>query len=122
LRQKCEGYRAETTPFRKHGKKAYIVGYFRGCCDKKALLAPGTNLNPLEFLPLIEIVKIDWAAGEPRQLAPPRDLPVTPSRGDVAGRGKGRFVFDPLSQMGGETDGVSTPSKSGVYLMVYIFL
>ncbi|KAH8744659.1 hypothetical protein F5883DRAFT_588952 [Diaporthe sp. PMI_573] len=30
MKQKCSDYGAETTPFRKHGKKAYVTGYLWG--------------------------------------------------------------------------------------------
>ncbi|KAF6783347.1 hypothetical protein CSOJ01_15908, partial [Colletotrichum sojae] len=60
LKKKCEDYRAATTPFRKHGKKAYIVGYFYGFSDKKSVFTTDCVYNPLEFIPFIEIIKIDW--------------------------------------------------------------
>ncbi|KAL0930008.1 uncharacterized protein CTRU02_207520 [Colletotrichum truncatum] len=99
MKKKCEDYRVETTPFRKHGKKAYITGYFHGFCNKNTVFTSDYPYNPLEFVPLIEIIKVDWAAGEPRQTAASRDPFSTPSKGDMTERTKGKFKFDPLAQM-----------------------
>src|SRR5216117_308325 len=33
LRAKCEGYNADTTPFRKEDKKAFVHGYVMGFCN-----------------------------------------------------------------------------------------
>ncbi|KAF6805195.1 hypothetical protein CPLU01_16005 [Colletotrichum plurivorum] len=111
MKQKCEGLRRETTPFRKHGKKAYIIGYFHGFCNKTKVLSSDYAYNPLEFLPLIEIVKIDWAVGEPRGQPQSRDAPVTPSKGTTTGLGKKGFAFDPLAQMAADGRNPTTPSK-----------
>ncbi|GJC89506.1 hypothetical protein ColLi_12344 [Colletotrichum liriopes] len=112
MKKKCEDYRADTTPFRKHGKKAYITGYFHGFCNKNVVFAEGCPYNPPEFVPLIEILKIDWTAGEPRQQPGTRDLLATPSKPETPSRGRGRFIFDPLAQMTADAKGPATPSKS----------
>ncbi|GKT61137.1 hypothetical protein ColTof3_08476 [Colletotrichum tofieldiae] len=112
MKKKCEDYRADTTPFRKHGKKAYITGYFHGFCNKNVVFAEGCPYNPLEFVPLIEILKIDWAAGEPRQQPGTRDLLATPSKPETPSRGRGKFIFDPFAQMTADARDPVTPSKS----------
>ncbi|KAK1521591.1 hypothetical protein CABS01_16521 [Colletotrichum abscissum] len=112
MKKKCEDYHADTTPFRKHGKKAYVTGYLHGFCNKAVVFSESCPYNPLEFVPLIEILKIDWAAGEPRQNPGARDLLATPSKPETPNRGKGRFVFDPLAQMTADAKGPATPSKS----------
>ncbi|KAK1962047.1 hypothetical protein LY78DRAFT_684372 [Colletotrichum sublineola] len=112
MKKKCEDYRADTTPFRKHGKKAYITGYFHGFCKKSIVFSEGCPYNPLEFVPLIEILKIDWAAGEPRQQPGTRDLLASPSKPETPSRGKGKFHFDPLAQMTADAKRPATPSKS----------
>jgi hypothetical protein len=115
LRRKCEEYHANTTPFRKHGKKAYVLGFFHGFCNKKNLFLSDTPYNPLEFVPFIEITDIDWATGEPKVAAEARDLPSTPSKSDASVRGRGRMVFDPLAQMSADAEILPTPSKTCMF-------
>ncbi|KAF6808335.1 hypothetical protein CMUS01_13916 [Colletotrichum musicola] len=112
LKKKCEDYRAATTLFRKHGKKAYIVGYFYGFSDKKSVFTTDCVYNPLEFIPFIEIIKIDWAAAEPRQPGSSRDIHSSPMKPSTPSRGKGRLVFDPFAQMMADNQVPGTPSKS----------
>ncbi|KDN60017.1 hypothetical protein CSUB01_10707 [Colletotrichum sublineola] len=82
--------------FRKHGKKAYITGYFHGFCNKNVVFSDSCPYNPLELVPLIEILKIDWAAGELRQQPGARDLFATPSKPETSSRGMGKSIFDPV--------------------------
>ena len=59
LTKKCQGYKAGSTPFRKHGKKAYVRGYMHGFCHKVNMFAEGGRPSNLEFVPFIEIMEID---------------------------------------------------------------
>ncbi|KAK2006186.1 hypothetical protein LZ32DRAFT_623156 [Colletotrichum eremochloae] len=68
--------------------------------------------NPLELVPLIEILKIDWAAGEPRQQPGARDLFATPSKPETPSRGMGKFIFDPFAQINADAKRPDTPSRS----------
>ncbi|GKT52023.1 uncharacterized protein ColSpa_12204 [Colletotrichum spaethianum] len=111
MKKKYKDYRADTTPFRRHGKKAYITGYFHGFCNKNVVFSDGCPYNPLEFVPLIEVLKIDWAAGEPRQQPGARDLLATPSKPETPSRGKGKFIFDPFVQINADAKRPATPSK-----------
>ncbi|KAF6804723.1 hypothetical protein CSOJ01_10012 [Colletotrichum sojae] len=100
LKNKCEEYKADRTPFRQHGKKAYVTGYFRGFCNKGSLFAEPGPTNPLVFVPLIEIINADWVSaparpGNMEASSSPRKTqhePKTPSKGD-----KVRSVFNPFS-------------------------
>ncbi|KAF6807057.1 hypothetical protein CPLU01_15838 [Colletotrichum plurivorum] len=100
LKNKCEEYKADRTPFRQHGKKAYVTGYFRGFCNKGSLFAEPGPTNPLVFVPLIEIINADWVSAPARPgnieaSSSPRKAqqePKTPSKGD-----KVRSVFNPFS-------------------------
>ncbi|OHE90475.1 hypothetical protein CORC01_14226 [Colletotrichum orchidophilum] len=112
MKKKCEDYPADTKPFRKHGKIAYVTGYFHGFCNKSIVFSESCTYNPLEFVPLIEILKIDWTAGEPRQHPGTRDLLGTPSKSETPDRGRGKFIFDTLAQMTANAKGPTTPSKS----------
>ncbi|KAF6784886.1 hypothetical protein CSOJ01_15680 [Colletotrichum sojae] len=114
LKGKCEALRANTTPYRKQGKKAYVTGYFHGFCHREAVLSEHAPYNPLVFLPVIEISKIDWATGEGRPQAQPGETPTTPRVPETPSRGKGRVVFDPLAQMSADTRAPRTPSKGRV--------
>ena len=111
MKQKCSDYRAETTPFRKHGKKAYVTGYLWGFCHKGRVFSADCPYNPLEFVPLVEISKIDWAIGEPKQHTVSRDPFATPSGRDAPGGRKGKFVFDPFAQMTADAKDPGSPSR-----------
>ncbi|KAK1637435.1 hypothetical protein BDP81DRAFT_449457 [Colletotrichum phormii] len=112
MEKKCEDYRADTTPFRKHGKKAYVTSYFYGLCNKSAIFSESCPYNPVEFVPLVEILKIDWAAGEPTQHQGTHNLLATLYKPETPSRGRGRFIFDPLDQKTADTKRPATPSKS----------
>lgn len=112
LKNKCEGLRSNTTPYRKQGKKAFITGYFHGFCDKERVFTEDTPYNPLVFVPFVEILRVDWAGGEGRQQPLPNEPPTTPSVLQTPSRGKGRVVFDPLAQMSMDTRAPKTPSRS----------
>lgn len=117
LAQKCEKMRPATTPFRKQGKKAYITGYIHGFCNKKAVFSLSCEYNPLEFVPFVEILKVDWAAAEPRQSSQARDVFSSPLKPSTPATVKGRVVFDPFAQMSADDKsdrGPRTPTKSGL--------
>jgi hypothetical protein len=59
LTQKCEGYKASSTQFRQHGRKAYIRGYMHGFCHKTNMF---TDDGRPDFLPFVEIMDIDWVS------------------------------------------------------------
>ncbi|KAN0072518.1 hypothetical protein V8E54_009447, partial [Elaphomyces granulatus] len=60
LTKKCQDYKADSTPFRKHGRKAYIRGIYKhGFCHK---VNEGGRPNNLEFVPFVEIMEVDWAS------------------------------------------------------------
>jgi hypothetical protein len=96
LTKKCEGYKAESTPFRKHGRKAYVRGYMHGFCHKTNMFAPDAKPTSLEFVPFVEIMEIDWAAYSNDS----KDIPATPpkkiGRPGSTSTGKRRIAFDPF--------------------------
>ena len=81
LTKKCEGYKADSTPFRKHGRKAYVRGYMHGFCNKAYMFAPDARPSTLEFVPFIEIMEIDWASSDTKVSV--QDIPATPSKTNV---------------------------------------
>lgn len=94
---KCDGYTVDNSPFRKPGKRAYITGFLRGVCNKSALFqGPGVQ-NALDFVPFVEITKIDWTTGDnapkPHASSAADPTPSTPTTGKT----KRRMVFNPLT-------------------------
>ncbi|KAN0076664.1 hypothetical protein V8E54_006806 [Elaphomyces granulatus] len=49
LTKKCEGYKADSTPFRKHGRKAYVRGYMHGFCNKAYMFAPDSAAFGIQY-------------------------------------------------------------------------
>jgi len=90
LTQKCEAYKAASTQFRQHGRKAYIRGY-----DGR----PST----LDFVPFVEIMDVDWvsasASGDGNQ-----NVPATPKKfakpDATNSKGKRKIAFDPFADSG----------------------
>lgn len=111
MKQKCSDYRAETTPFRQNGKKAYVTGYLWGFCHKDRMFSADCPYIPLDFVPLVEISKIDWAVGEPKQHTVSRDPFATPSPRDGPGGRKGKFLFDPFAQITIDAKDPASPSR-----------
>jgi hypothetical protein len=105
LTKKCQGYKADSTPFRSHGKKAYVRGYMHGFCNKINMFAEGGRPNNLEYIPFIEIMEVDWAPNSNDAKSIPADLPATPSRRDVkpdvasSRTGKRKIAFDPFADL-----------------------
>ncbi|KAN0076088.1 hypothetical protein V8E54_007358 [Elaphomyces granulatus] len=110
LIKKCQDYKADSTPFRKHGRKAYIRGYMHGFCYKVNMFAEGGRPNNLEFDPFVEIME---------------DVPATPVKKEVKPEaastgGKRKIIFDPfadlgvrvLDELGDQDDGTDEPSPS----------
>src|SRR6202007_2168310 len=54
----------DSTPFRKHGRKAYVRGYMHGFCNKANMFDPDACPSTLEFVPFIEIMEITWALSD----------------------------------------------------------
>jgi hypothetical protein len=103
LTKKCEGYKADSTPFRKHGRKAYVRGYMHGFCNKANMFTPDARPSTLEFVPFIEIMEIDWASSDTK--ASFQDIPATPSKTDVksdiaSSKRKRKIAFDPFADAG----------------------
>lgn len=105
-KEKCLRYSSASTPFRQHGRKAYITGNLYGFCNKKVAFRPDIPYNPFEFVPLIEITDLSWAASDMRQAAP-----ATASQAPSASPTKGVTVFDPRAQMSADGFVPSTPTK-----------
>jgi hypothetical protein len=105
LTKKCQGYKADSTPFRRHGKKAYVRGYMHGFCNKVNMFAEGGRPNNLEYIPFIEIMEVDWAPSSNDAKSIPADLPATPSRKNVkpdvssSRTGKRKIAFDPFADL-----------------------
>ena len=103
LTKKCEGYKADSTPFRKHGRKAYVRGYMHGFCNKAYMFAPDARPSTLEFVPFIEIMEIDWASSDTKVSV--QDIPATPSKTNVksdiaSSKRKRKIAFDPFADAG----------------------
>ncbi|KAN0087113.1 hypothetical protein V8E54_000801 [Elaphomyces granulatus] len=102
LTKKCHGYKADSTPFRKHGKKAYVRGYMHGFCHKINMFAEGSRPNNVEFVLFVEIMEVDWAPNSNDAKSLP-DVPATPSKKDVkpdvasSRSGKRKIAFDPFA-------------------------
>lgn len=101
LTKKCQDYKADSTPFRKHGKKAYVRGYMHGFCHKVNMFAEAGRPNNLEFVPFVEIVEVDWASDAKSF----QDVPATPVKKEVkpeaaSTRGKRKITFDPFANSG----------------------
>jgi hypothetical protein len=102
LTKKCQDYKADSTPFRKHGRKAYIRGYMHGFCHKVNMFADGGRPNNLEFVPFVEIVEVDWAS-DARSF---QDIPATPVKKEAKPEAastttrKRKITFDPLADLG----------------------
>ncbi|KAN0068311.1 hypothetical protein V8E54_013507 [Elaphomyces granulatus] len=84
LTKKCQDYKADSTPFRKHGRKAYI-----------------RRPNNLEFVPFMEIMEVDWAS-DAKSI---QDVPATPVKKEVKPEaastgGKRKITFDPFADLG----------------------
>jgi hypothetical protein len=97
LTKKCQGYKADSTPFRKHGRKAYMHGF----CHKVNMFAGGGRPNNLEFAPFVEIMDVYWAS----DAKPIQDVPATPVKMEVkpevaSTRGKRKITFDPFADLG----------------------
>jgi hypothetical protein len=112
LTKKCEGYDEATTPFRKHGRKAYIRGYMHGFCNKTTMFDSGACPNLLEFVPFVEIIDIDWAFFS-NDKASSLDVPATPSKrttqvDGLSSERKRKIVFDPFESL--DTGSTSFPS------------
>jgi len=79
LTQKCEAYKAASTQFRQHGRKAYIRGYMHGFCHKANMFTNDGRPSSLDFIPFVEIMNIDWisaaASSDGNQ-----NVPATPKR------------------------------------------
>jgi hypothetical protein len=100
LKKKCEGYKVDSTPFRKHGRKAYVRGYMHGFCNKANMFDPDACPSTLEFVPFIEIMEIDWASSD--TTASVQDIPATPSKTNVksditSSKRKHKIAFDPFA-------------------------
>jgi hypothetical protein len=108
LTRKCESYKVDTTPFRKHGRKAYVRGYMHGFCHKENVFAPEARPSSLEFVPFLEITDIDWVgfATDAKNSAP--DVPATPTKkgSPTDTRSKRRIRFDPFA------DGATTAKSA----------
>jgi hypothetical protein len=104
LTKKCHGYKVDSTPFRKHGKKAYVRGYMHGFCHKVNMFAESGRPNNLEFVPFIEIMEVDWAPNSNDAKSIP-DVPATPAQKDVkpnvasSRSGKRKIAFDPFTDL-----------------------
>lgn len=104
LTKKCYGYKANSTPFRKHGKKAYVRGYMHGFCHKINMFAEGSRPNNVEFVLFVEIMEVDWAPNSNDAKSLP-DVPATPSKKDVkpdvasSRSGKRKIAFDPFADL-----------------------
>jgi hypothetical protein len=101
LIKKCQDYKAGSTPFRKHGRKAYIRGYMHGFCYKVNMFAEGGRPNNLEFVPFVEIMEVDWAS-DAKSI---QDVPATPVKKEVKPEaastgGKRKIIFDPFADLG----------------------
>ncbi|KAN0068588.1 hypothetical protein V8E54_013312 [Elaphomyces granulatus] len=103
LTQKCEGYKAASTQFRQHGRKAYIRGYMHGFCHKANMFTDDGRPSSLDFVPFVEIMDVDWvsaaASGDGNQ-----NVPATPrkfAKPDTASsKGKRKIAFDPCADSG----------------------
>ncbi|MBC7948342.1 MAG: hypothetical protein H7Y42_10715 [Chitinophagaceae bacterium] len=98
LTKKCESFQENTTPFRKHGRKAYIRGYIHGYCNKDNMFIVPGRPNILEFVPFMEIIDIDWTS--PSENRGP-GVPATPSKkvaeaDEAVPRKKRKTLFDPF--------------------------
>jgi hypothetical protein len=97
LTKKCQDYKADSTPFRKHGRKAYICGYMHGFCYK---VNEGGRPNNLEFVPFVEIMEVDWAS-DAKSI---QDVPATPVKEvkpeAASTEGKRKITFDPFADLG----------------------
>lgn len=112
LTRKCHSYQAETTPFRKHGRKAYVRGYMHGFCHKDNVFAPEARPSSLDFVPFLEITEIDWVGFAANSKSATLDVPATPTKkdGPPDSASKRRIRFDPFAD--GATSFSSGPSGS----------
>jgi hypothetical protein len=88
LTQKCESYKAASTQFRQHGRKAYIRGYMHGFCHKANMFTDDGRPSSLDFVPFVEIMDVDWVSAAALSDGN-QNVPATPKRlakPDVASR------------------------------------
>ncbi len=113
LTRKCESYQVNTTPFRKHGKKAYVRGYMHGFCHNENVFAPQARPNNLEFVPFVEITDIDWVGFPTDAKNSTPDVPPTPTKkgSPTDTRSKRRIKFDPFAD-GAGTAKSTLPARS----------
>jgi hypothetical protein len=100
--KKCEEYKADSTPFRKHERKAYVRDYMHGFSN---MFAPEARPTGLECMSFIEIMEIDWVPFSSDTKTSFQDVPATPSkkvgRSDItSAKGKRRIAFDPFADLG----------------------
>jgi hypothetical protein len=103
LTQKCEGYKAASTQFRQHGRKAYIRGYMHGFCHKANMFTDNGRPSNLDFIPFVEIMDVDWAPATASSDGN-QNFPATPKRSTkpdaASSKGKRKVAFDPFADSG----------------------